>query len=79
MRPKPDELLVEISHPVRPPRTTASLLPNPLPLTVKLVVAPAVPCVVAGNVNELVLTLNTDAAVVKLYMLDHVPYQLPRA
>ena len=33
-------------------RNTLSPLPSPLPLTVKLVVAPAVPCVVAGNVNE---------------------------
>ncbi len=33
------------------------MLPSPLPLTVKLAVAPAAPWVVAGKVNEVVLTV----------------------
>ena len=56
---KPDELLVEISHPVGVDRFTVSPLPNPLPLIVKDVVAPTVPCIVAGNVNEVGLTVST--------------------
>ena len=42
-------------------RNTLSPLPSPLPLTVKLVVAPAVPAVVAGNVSEVMLTFSAGA------------------
>ena len=60
---KPDELLVEISHPVGVDRFTVSPLPNPLPLTVKVVVAPTVPWVVVGKVSEVVLTVRTGVVV----------------
>ena len=56
---KPEELFCDISHPVGARRSTLSPLPSPLPLTVKLVVAPAVPTVVVGNVNEVGLTFST--------------------
>ena len=58
---KPDEPFCEISLPVGAVRFTVSPLPNPLPLSVKVVVAPAVPWVVVGNDNEVVLTFSTAA------------------
>ena len=52
---------MEISNPLGAVSVDVSPLPRPLPLTVKLVVAPAVPAVVAGNVSEVVLTFSAGA------------------
>ena len=57
--PKPDVAFCEISPPPGAVITTISLLLSPLPLSVKLADMPAVPWVVPGNVNEVVLTFST--------------------
>ena len=51
-----------ISHPVGAERVTVSLLPSPLPLTVKLVEIPAEPSAVSGRGSEVVLRLSTGGA-----------------
>ena len=62
----------DISLPVGAVRTTEVPNVRLLPLTVKLVVEPAVPWVVVGNVNEVLLTFSVGvtAAVVKLPWLQ---------
>jgi hypothetical protein len=59
---KPDWPVSEILLPVGADNKTVSPLLSALPPTLKLVAAPGVPGIVAGNVNEVTLTFSVGVA-----------------